>query len=321
VSDESIINIFENILKHRNSNQISLDRLLRTLNNVLLKKGDKKYNVEKYLNKILNSLDKRDSYKKIYTKDDYIDEEDNEKSDIPKKEFETEKRLLQIELLKMQEWLKLENKPLVIVFEGRDTAGKGSTIKKFIEYLDPKYFKVIAKGIPTADERKNWFKRYKDDIEPGKIIFFDRSWYNRGIVEPVMGYSSYDEYQDFMANVNRFEEDLINSGTYLIKFWLSITKDTQSNRFDARKKSPLKYWKFSPNDAKAQQKWSEYTSYKKRLFKVTSTDISPWIIIDSNDKRVSGLNAIRYVLSKIPYNNKNNDIIDVEYPEVITSIK
>ncbi len=321
VSDESIINIFENILKHRNSNQISLDRLLRTLNNVLLKKGDKKYNVEKYLNKILNSLDKRDSYKKIYKKDDYIDEEDNEKSDIPKKEFETEKRLLQIELLKMQEWLKLENKPLVIVFEGRDTAGKGSTIKKFIEYLDPKYFKVIAKGIPTADERKNWFKRYKDDIEPGKIIFFDRSWYNRGIVEPVMGYSSYDEYQDFMANVNRFEEDLINSGTYLIKFWLSITKDTQSNRFDARKKSPLKYWKFSPNDAKAQQKWSEYTSYKKRLFKVTSTDISPWIIIDSNDKRVSGLNAIRYVLSKIPYNNKNNDIIDVEYPEVITSIK
>jgi polyphosphate kinase len=321
ISNDNIINIFEDILNHKNSNQINLGRLLRTLDNVLLKKGDKTQNIEKYLNKILKSLDKRETYKNIYKEEDFIDDEDDEKSEIPRKEFETEKKLLQVELLKMQEWLKKENKPLVIVFEGRDTAGKGSTIKKFTEYLDPKYFKVITKGIPTEEERKKWFKRYQDDIEPGKIIFFDRSWYNRGVVEPVMGYSTYDEYQDFMANVNKFEEDLINSGTYLIKFWLSITKDTQSRRFDMRKQSPLKYWKFSPNDAKAQQKWDEYTSYKKRLFKVTSTDISPWVIIDSNDKRVSGLNAIRYVLSKIPYDNKNNDIIDIEYPEAITTIK
>jgi polyphosphate kinase 2 len=320
-ANQNIINIFENILKHKNSNQINLNRLLRTLNNVLLKKGDKIENIEKYLNKILKSLDKREHYKDIYSEEDYIDEEDEEKSEIPRKKFETEKKHLQIELLKMQEWLKAQNKPLVIVFEGRDTAGKGSTIKKFTQYLDTKYFKVITKGIPTEQERKNWFERYKSDIEPGKIIFFDRSWYNRGIVEPVMGYSSYDEYQEFMANVNKFEEDLIKSGTYLIKFWLSITKDTQSRRFDIRKKSPLKYWKFSPNDSKAQQKWDEYTSYKKRLFKVTSTDISPWIVIDSNDKRISGLNAIRYVLSKIPYDGKNNDLVNIEYPEVITTIK
>jgi polyphosphate kinase len=321
LSNDNIIDLFENILNHKNNNQINLSRLLRTFDNVLLKKGDKAQNIEKYLNKILKSLDKRETYKNIYKEEDFIDDEDEEKSEIPKKEFETEKNLLQVELLKMQEWLKSENKPLVIVFEGRDTAGKGSTIKKFIEYLDPKYFKVITKGIPTEEERKNWFKRYQDDIEPGKIVFFDRSWYNRGIVEPVMGYSTYDEYQNFMANVNSFEEGLIKSGTYLIKFWLSITKDTQSRRFDIRKQSPLKYWKFSPNDAKAQQKWDEYTSYKKRLFKITSTDISPWVIIDSNDKRVSGLNAIRYVLSKIPYDNKNNDIIDIEYPEAITTIK
>lgn len=321
IYDNEIISILSDILSHKNSNYIRLDSLLRTLDNVLLKSGEKSNNIKKYLKKVLNSLDKRKKYKEVYKEEDFIDEEDEEISDIPKKEFESEKRLLQIELLKMQEWLKSENKPLVIVFEGRDTAGKGSTIKKFTEYLDPKYFKVITKGIPTEEERKNWFKRYQDDIEPGKIIFFDRSWYNRGVVEPVMGYSSYDEYQDFMANVNRFEEELINSGTYLIKFWLSITKDTQSRRFDMRKKSPLKYWKFSPNDAKAQEKWDEYTSYKKRLFKVTSTDISPWVIIDSNDKRVSGLNAIRYILSKIPYDNKNNDIVDIEYPEVITTIK
>lgn len=317
---DNIVDIFEDILDHRNSDQINLGRLLRTLDNVLLKKGDKVQNVERYLNKILKSLDKRETYKDIYREEDFIDDDD-EKSEIPRKEFEIEKNLLQVELLKMQEWLKKENKPLVIVFEGRDTAGKGSTIKKFTEYLDPKYFKVITKGIPTEEERKNWFKRYEDDIEPGKIVFFDRSWYNRGVVEPVMGYSTYDEYQDFMANVNNFEEDLIKSGTYLIKFWLSITKDTQSRRFDMRKQNPLKYWKFSPNDAKAQQKWDEYTSYKKRLFKITSTEVSPWVIIDSNDKRVSGLNAIRYVLSKIPYDNKNNDIIDIEYPESITTIK
>jgi len=321
VLTENNLRLIEDILDHKNSNQINLDRLLRTLSNVLLKRGNKISNVERYLTKILRSLDRRQEYKSVYKEEDFIDDEDDEKSEIPRKEFELEKKLLQVELLKMQEWLKKENKPLVIVFEGRDTAGKGSTISKFTEYLDPKYFKVIVKGIPTEEERKNWFKRYKDDIEPGKIIFFDRSWYNRGVVEPVMGYSTYDEYQEFMSNVNSFEEELIDSGTYLIKFWLSITKDTQSRRFDMRKKSPLKYWKFSPNDAKAQQKWDEYTSYKKRLFKVTSTEISPWVIIDSNDKRVSGLNAIRYVLSKVPYDNKNNDIIDIDYPEAITTIK
>jgi polyphosphate kinase 2 (PPK2 family) len=136
-----------------------------------------------------------------------------------------------------------------------------------------------------------------------------------------MGYSSYDEYQDFMANVNDFEEKIIDSGNYLIKFWLSITKDTQERRFDIRKSSPLKYWKYSPNDAKAQDKWDEYTSYKKRMFKVTSTDKSPWVVVDSNDKRISGLNAIRYVLSKVPYSNKNNDLLNIEYPESITTIK
>jgi polyphosphate kinase 2 len=308
------------IKNHKNLNDINLENLLRTLKNVILKKGDEESNIIKYFNKILNSLDKRSSIKKDYDKEDFLDH-DKEVSSIPRKEFEIEKNELQVELLKMQEWLKETKKSVIIVFEGRDTAGKGSTIRKFTEYLDPKFFKVVAKGIPTEEEKKNWFKRYSKDVEPGKIIFFDRSWYNRGVVEPVMGYSSYDEYQDFMANVNDFEEKIIDSGNYLIKFWLSITKDTQERRFDIRKSSPLKYWKYSPNDAKAQDKWDEYTSYKKRMFKVTSTDKSPWVVVDSNDKRISGLNAIRYVLSKVPYSNKNNDLLNIEYPESITTIK
>jgi polyphosphate kinase 2 len=258
--------------------------------------------------------------KSNYKKEDFLDN-DEEVSAIPRKEFELEKNELQVELLKMQEWLKDSEKSVIIVFEGRDTAGKGSTIKKFTEYLDPKFFKIVTKGIPSEEEKKNWFERYRKDIEPGKIIFFDRSWYNRGVVEPVMGYSTYNEYEEFMVNVNKFEEELIDSGNYLIKFWLSITKDTQVRRFNIRKSSPLKYWKYSPNDAKAQEKWDEYTSYKKRMFRVTSTNKSPWVIVDSNDKRISGLNSIRYVLSKVPYINKNDDLLNIEYPESITTIK
>ena len=318
--DKDLSDLLDMLKKHKNINDINLESLLRTLKNVILKKGDKKSNIIRYFNKILNSLDKRSSIKGNYSKEDFLDV-DKEVSSIPRKEFELEKNELQVELLKMQEWLKDSEKSVIIVFEGRDTAGKGSTIKKFTEYLDPKFFKIITKGIPTEEEKKNWFERYRKDIEPGKIIFFDRSWYNRGVVEPVMGYSTYNEYEEFMVNVNKFEEELIDSGNYLIKFWLSITKDTQVRRFNIRKSSPLKYWKYSPNDAHAQEKWDEYTSYKKRMFKVTSTHKSPWVVVDSNDKRISGLNAIRYVLSKIPYINKNDDLLNIEYPETITTIK
>jgi len=220
----------------------------------------------------------------------------------------------------MQEWLKDKDSAIVILFEGRDTAGKGSTIKKFVEYLDPKYYKIVVKDIPTEEERENWFTRYAKDIEPGKIIFFDRSWYNRAIVEPVMGYSSEEEYEHFMKHVNSFEKWL-STNDYLIKFWFSITKDTQQRRFDIRQASPLKYWKYSPNDAKAQEMWDKYTEYKERTFELTSTDYAPWTVIDANDKRISGLNAIRYVLKKIPYDGRDDDNIGGVFPEVVTTIK
>tara|TARA_Y100000389_G_scaffold197188_1_gene231284 strand:- start:75 stop:1214 length:1140 start_codon:yes stop_codon:yes gene_type:complete len=320
IDSTEVTELLNKIEKHENSKQINFGILGRTMSNVLLKKGSKTENVKKYLNKIIDSLNSRDTYTDNYPNEDYLDTE-GEKSQIPKKQFQKEKTILQIELLKMQEWLKKTGSSVIILFEGRDTAGKGSTIKKFTEYLDPKFYKVVVKDIPTEEEKKNWFARYESDIEPGKIIFFDRSWYNRGIVEPVMGYSSYAEYEEFMANVNGFEKSLVTSGNYLIKFWFSITKDTQEKRFDLRKGSPLKYWKYSPNDAKAQEKWEEYTNYKKRVFKVTSTSYAPWTVIDANDKRISGLNAMRYVISQVPYEGKDERALLVNYPETITTLK
>jgi len=320
INSNEVMKLLDGISAHPESKKINFGILARTMSNVLLKKGDKTKNLIKYLNKILNSLHDRNVSNDESPDEDYIDVE-GEKSEISRKQFQKEKTVLQIELLKMQEWLKKTGSSVIILFEGRDTAGKGSTIAKFTEYLDPKFYKVVVKDIPTEEEKKNWFGRYEGDIEPGKIIFFDRSWYNRGIVEPVMGYSSYDEYEEFMANVNGFEKGLVDAGNYLIKFWFSITKDTQAKRFDLRKGSPLKYWKYSPNDAKAQEKWEEYTNYKKRVFKVTSTPYAPWTIIDANDKRISGLNAMRYVLNQVPYEGKDEKVISMKYPEVVTTIR
>ena len=320
VLNSEVSDLLDMLINHPNVDDINFTILGRTMSNVLLKKGDKISNVKKYLNKILNSLNKRSVTNDNLPDEEYVDIE-GEKSAISRKKFQKEKTALQVELLKMQEWLKKTGSSVIILFEGRDTAGKGSTIRKFTEYLDPKFYKVVVKDIPTEEEKKSWFARYEQDIEPGKIIFFDRSWYNRGIVEPVMGYSSYEEYEDFMKNVNGFEKGLVDDGNSLIKFWFSITKDTQAKRFDLRKGSPLKYWKYSPNDAKAQEKWEDYTRYKEEVFKKTSTPYAPWTIIDANDKRISGLNAMRYVLNQVPYKDKNEKVISMKYPEVVTTIR
>jgi len=311
--------LLEDILNSENNEELDFELMGRNINNVLLKKGDKTKNVIKYFTKILNSLEGRPHYDENIGDEEYYEEK--EESLIPKKQYNKEKTALQIELLKMQEWLRKSKKSVIIVFEGRDTAGKGSTIKKFTEHLNPKFYKVVTKDIPTKEERKDWFGRYERDIEPGKIIFFDRSWYNRGIVEPVMGYSSQDEYQAFMAQVKLFERNLVAKGNYLIKFWLSVTKETQSSRFKNRQTSPLAYWKYSPNDAKAQEKWDAYTQYKNRVFKLTSTPEAPWIVVDSNDKRISSLNSMRYVLNNVPYEDKDEEIIGEPYPEVVTRIR
>ena len=301
---------------------IDFGLLERGLRKILLKKGDKRKNVQDYLGKIITSLKfrERSGYGSEPESEDYEFEFD-EPSIVPKKVFRKELYEMQVELLKLQEWLKKTGKTVIIVFEGRDSAGKGSTIKKFTENLNPRYYNIIALGVPTPEDRADWWNRYKKEIKPGMINLFDRSWYNRGLIEPVMGYGSPEEYEDFMENVEDFENDLVKEGDYLFKLWFSIDKDTQKRRFDIRQQSPLKYWKYSPNDSKMQDLWDRFTEFKEKLFDKTSTVNNPWVIIDAEDKRVSGLNAIRYVLQNIPYEGKNEKVLDKEFPEVIAVLK
>jgi len=277
-------------------------------------KGSKDINIFEFFKQLTKSLEKRKTKKEVVSPEE-------EPSILDKDIYKKELFFLQVELLKLQEWLKQTGKTVIIVFEGRDSAGKGSTIKKFTENLNPRYYKVIALGIPTPDERKNWWDRYRNQIEKGKINFFDRSWYNRGLVEPVMGYGSSDEYEDFMDNVQDFEESLVIDGDYLFKLWFSIDKETQAKRFDFRQKSPLKYWKYSENDEKMQDVWEKFTEYKQKLFDKTSTVNHPWVVLDSNDKKISGLNSIRYVLQNIPYTNKDEDVLNKDFPEAMTVLK
>ena len=277
-------------------------------------KGNKDINVFEFFKQLTKSLEKRKTKKEVVSPEE-------EPSILDKDIYKKEIFFLQVELLKLQEWLKQTSKTVIIVFEGRDSAGKGSIIKTFTENLNPRYYKVIALGIPTPDERKNWWDRYSNQIEKGKINFFDRSWYNRGLVEPVMGYGSSEEYEDFMDNVQDFEESLVVDGDYLFKLWFSIDKETQAKRFDFRQKSPLKYWKYSENDEKMQDVWEKFTEYKQKLFDKTSTVNHPWVVLDSNDKKISGLNSIRYVLQNIPYTNKDEDILNKDFPEAMTVLK
>lgn len=211
---------------------------------------------------------------------------------------------------------------IAIVFEGRDSAGKGSSIKRFMLNAIPDVSRVVAGlGIPTEEERKNWFSRYEKYMpKPGEIVYFDRSWYNRAVVEPVNGYCTEEEYKDFMDKVLKWEEDLIDSGVILIKFWFSITEEKQKERFKLRQTNPLKFWKFSPNDARVIDKYEIITNYKNQMFNRTSSSKSPWVIINSNDKKIGRLNAIRYALSKFNYPEKNKEAIEW-YPEVVTILK
>lgn len=288
--------------------------LTRGIEKTLKLKGSKDIHVFEFFKQLTKSLEKRKNKKEVVNPEE-------EPSILDKDIYKKEIFFLQVELLKLQEWLKQTGKTVIIVFEGRDSAGKGSTIKKFTENLNPRYYKVIALGIPTPDERKNWWDRYSNQIEKGKINFFDRSWYNRGLVEPVMGYGSSEEYEDFMDNVQDFEESLVVDGDYLFKLWFSIDKETQAKRFDFRQKSPLKYWKYSENDEKMQDVWEKFTEYKQKLFDKTSTVNHPWVILDSNDKKISGLNSIRYVLQNIPYTNKDEDVLNKDFPEAMTVLK
>ena len=302
---------------------LNIDTLLRKVNQLLeLKRRDTKKSIRKQFDNFIKTIDQRISVIKTGEQGEHFDEFEGEGSILTRKEYETEKYQIQVELMKLQEWVITNKKRVAIVFEGRDSAGKGSTIKRFIEYLNPKGFRVVALGVPTPEEKENWFARYEAQMpKEGEIVFFDRSWYNRAVVEPAMGYCTEEQYKEFMDNVVKWEEKMIRrQDLHLIKFWFSITKEKQLKRFDLRQQSPLKYWKFSPNDAKVVDKWDVIGKYKNQMFNVTSSRRSPWVIINSNDKKIGRLNAMRYVLSVIPYDDKNRSICQY-YPEVVSVLK
>jgi len=226
---------------------------------------------------------------------------------LSQQKYSKEKNRLQVELLKLQEWVINRDKRLAIVLEGRDAAGKGSTIKRFIENMMPKGVEVIELGVPTKKQEKNWFKTWEKRMpESGKIHFFDRSWYSRALIQPVMGYCNEKQYKYFMSKINKWEKKVIEEGLILIKIYLSISKENQEIRFHLRETSALKYWKISPNDWKAQKKWQILTTFKEIMFNKTSTRESPWVIINSDNKMIGRLNAMRYVLSSIEYEGKEN---------------
>ena len=224
-------------------------------------------------------------------------------SSISYDEFMKQKYFLSIELLKLQEYIMDENKKILIIFEGRDAAGKGSLVDNMTEDLNNKGYRVEFFGIPTEEERENWFKRYMKVLpKKGEIVFFDRSWYTRAYVEPVMGYCTDKEYKKFMTEVNDFEKKLESEGVTIIKLWLSISKETQSIKFELRKSNPLKYWKYTKNDEESKVKWNNFTKYINKMLK--KCNYIPWIIIDANDQRSFRLRAIKKILNKFDYPDK-----------------
>lgn len=221
--------------------------------------------------------------------------------------YEEDLKALQIELVKMQQWLKKEKKRVAIIFEGRDAAGKGGAIQRFTQYLMPRSMRVVALPKPTEVEQGQWyFQRYLKQLpNAGEIVFFDRSWYNRAVIEPVMGFCTQDQYKLFMQQVPEFEHMLYEDGIVLIKFWFNIGKSEQAKRFEDRQSNPLKQWKYSEVDKYVQDKWDEITKYRDEMFTHTHTDFSPWIIVKANDKKQARLESMRYVLSEIDYESKD----------------
>ena len=238
---------------------------------------------------------------------------------MSRKSYEQQKYHLQVELLKLQAWVKETGQRIVILFEGRDAAGKGGTIKRFMEHLNPRGARVVALEKPTDAERGQWyFQRYVQHLPTtGEIVLFDRSWYNRAGVERVMGFATDDEVAEFLRQAPEFERNLTRSGVHLIKFWFSVSQDEQKRRFAERERHPLKQWKLSPVDLASLELWDDYTEAKDAMFDVTDIDEAHWTVIKSNDKKRARLNALRYVLHRMPYTGKDLDDIGLLDPLLV----
>ncbi|MBX9949666.1 MAG: polyphosphate kinase 2 [Candidatus Obscuribacterales bacterium] len=235
--------------------------------------------------------------------------------------YEEELVALQVELVKLQRWVQEKGKRVAILFEGRDAAGKGGTIRRFTEHLNPRSIRVVALPKPTAEECGQWyFQRYSKQLpNAGEIVFFDRSWYNRAVVEPVNEFCTTREYERFMQQVPEYEHMLYEDGIIIVKFWFSISKSEQLTRFRSRRINPLKQWKLSAIDEKAQDLWDDYTHYKELMFSKTHTSFSPWIIVKSNNKKLARLESIRHVLNIMDYQGKNEAKIRIAPdPDIVT---
>ena len=225
--------------------------------------------------------------------------------------YDHHKRLLQIELVKLQNWVKDTGQRIVLVFEGRDAAGKGGTIKRFTEHLNPRGARVVALEKPSERERTQWyFQRYVPHLPAaGEIVLFDRSWYNRAGVERVMGFCTEEEYREFMREAPEFERMLVRSGLHLTKFWFSVTRGEQHTRFVIRQVDPVRQWKLSPMDLRSLDKWNEYTEAKEAMFAYTDTDHAPWTVVKSNDKKRARLEAMRHILEQFEYPRKDYEVV------------
>jgi polyphosphate kinase 2 len=221
-------------------------------------------------------------------------------------DYEKKLEKLQVELIRLQTWAINKEERIIVIFEGRDAAGKGGAIRRLTERINPRHMRIVALSKPTKDQQSQWyFQRYIEQLpKAGEIVFFDRSWYNRAVIEPVNGFCTTKEYEVFMNQVNDFERMILESGIHLVKIYMSISKKEQSKRFSEIKSDPLKQWKMTKLDEKAQDLWEDYTEYKNAMFQKTNTEISPWKIIRANRKTDARVNVINHILDRIPYDKK-----------------
>jgi len=240
---------------------------------------------------------------------------------MQRREYEIEKRRLQIQLLRLQYWVKDTGQRLVVLFEGRDAAGKGGAIKRFTEHLNPRGTRVVALDKPSEREQTQWyFQRYVRHLPAaGEIVLFDRSWYNRAGVERVMAYATQEEYDEFIRSVPEFERMLVNSGIRLIKFWFSVSRQEQRTRFIVRRIDPVRQWKLSPTDLASLDRWDDYTDAKEAMFAATDTEYAPWTVVKANDKKRARLEALRYVLHRMPYDDKDESVVGMPDPLVVVA--
>ncbi|MES9811887.1 MAG: polyphosphate kinase 2 [Candidatus Thiodiazotropha sp.] len=248
-------------------------------------------------------------------------EKKSDKKAIRRYKREEELKPYQAELIRLQQYLEKTRTRMIILFEGRDAAGKGGTIRRVTRYMNEKHYRVVALGKPTEEQKSQWFfqKYIAQFPRGGEIVLFDRSWYNRAIVEPIFGFCSQEEYDNFMTGCQGFEKDLVRQGTILVKLYFSVTKEEQARRFERRKTDALRQWKLSEIDVQAQDRWDEFSRQKYEMLKNTNTTHAPWTIIRSNDKHLARLNAMRVILNSAPYERLNHDIDFVPDPDIVIS--